>query len=149
MDSSKILEILLVEDNPSDVKLTLRALQKHNLSNKVTVLKNGAEALDFIFAEGEYKDRDNREIPKIIFLDINLPLVSGIEVLRRIKSDERTKKIPVTILTSSAEFRDIEECYNLGVNSYIVKPVEFDKFVEVVSNLGLYWVLLNAPPENA
>ena len=149
MDSSKILEILLVEDNPSDVKLTLRALQKHNLSNKVTVLKNGAEALDFIFAEGEYKDRDNREIPKIIFLDINLPLVSGIEVLRRIKSDERTKKIPVTILTSSAEFRDIEECYSLGVNSYIVKPVEFDKFVEVVSNLGLYWVLLNSPPEKA
>lgn len=149
MDSSKLMEILLVEDNPSDVKLTLRALQKHNLANKVTVLKNGAEALDFIFAEGEYKDRDNRDIPKIIFLDINLPLVSGIEVLRRIKSDERTKKIPVTILTSSAEFRDIEECYSLGVNSYIVKPVEFEKFVEVVSNLGLYWVLLNAPPEKA
>jgi two-component system, response regulator len=142
----KPLEILLVEDNPSDIKLTLKALQKHNLANKVTVLKNGAEALDFLFAEGRYKDRADRNIPKVIFLDLKLPLVDGIEVLRRIKSNDSTKMIPVVVLTSSKEFQDVEECYKLGVNSYIVKPVDFEKFIESVSNIGLYWVLMNESP---
>lgn len=140
------VEILLIEDNPSDVKLTLKALQKHSLANKVTVLKDGAEALDFLFAEGIYADRDNKELPKVIFLDLKLPMVDGIEVLREIKSHESTKKIPVVVLTSSKESKDIDECYKLGVNSYIVKPLDFEKFIESVSNLGLYWVLMNEPP---
>jgi two-component system, response regulator len=144
--SNKPIEILLIEDNPSDVKLTLKALQKHNLANKVTVLKDGAEALDFIYAEGQYSDRDNKEMPKVIFLDLKLPLVDGIEVLQKIKSEENTRKIPVVVLTSSKESRDIEECYKLGVNSYIVKPLDFEKFLDSVSNLGLYWVLMNEPP---
>lgn len=144
--SSTPVEILLIEDNPSDIKLTLKALQKHNLANKVTVLKDGAEALDFLFAEGEYADRDNKEMPKVIFLDLKLPLVDGIEVLRKIKFEETTKKIPVVVLTSSKESRDIDECYKLGVNSYIVKPLDFEKFLDSVSNLGLYWVLMNEPP---
>jgi two-component system, response regulator len=143
---SRPMEILLVEDNPSDIKLTLKALQKHNLANKVTVLKDGAEALKFLFPEGEYTERNNKDIPKVIFLDLKLPLVDGIEVLRKIKSSENTKKIPVVVLTSSQESRDIEECYSLGVNSYIVKPIDFEKFIESVSNLGLYWVLMNEPP---
>ncbi|MFA5405683.1 MAG: response regulator [Ignavibacteria bacterium] len=145
MDSTPV-EILLIEDNPSDIKLTLKALQKHNLANKVTVLKDGAVALDFLFAEGEYADRNRNEIPNVIFLDLKLPLVDGIEVLRKIKSEESTKKIPVVVLTSSKESKDIDECYELGVNSYIVKPLDFEKFIESVSNLGLYWVLMNEPP---
>jgi two-component system, response regulator len=144
--NSTPVEILLIEDNPSDIKLTLKALQKHSLANKVTVLKDGAEALDFIFAEGMYSDRNNKELPKVIFLDLKLPLVDGIEVLRKLKSEESTKKIPIVVLTSSKESKDIEECYKLGVNSYIVKPLDFEKFIESVSNLGLYWVLMNEPP---
>jgi two-component system, response regulator len=144
--SNKPVEILLIEDNPSDIKLTMKALQKHNLANKVTVLKDGAEALDFIYAEGQYSDRDNKEMPKVIFLDLKLPMVDGIEVLRKIKSEAATKKIPVVVLTSSKESKDIEECYKLGVNSYIVKPLDFEKFLDSVSNLGLYWVLMNEPP---
>jgi two-component system, response regulator len=144
--NSTPVEILLVEDNPSDVKLTLKALQKHNLANKVTVLKDGAEALDFIYAEGKYADRNNREMPKVIFLDLKLPLVDGIEVLRKLKSEKITKKIPIVVLTSSKESKDIDECYKLGVNSYVVKPLDFEKFLESVSNLGLYWVLMNEPP---
>jgi len=146
--TSTPVEILLVEDNPSDVKLTLKALQKYNLANKVTVLKDGAEALDFLFAEGIYSDRNYKEIPKVIFLDLKLPLVDGIEVLRKIKSDETTRRIPVVVLTSSKESRDIDECYQLGVNSYVVKPLDFEKFLDSVSNLGLYWVLMNEPPAN-
>jgi two-component system, response regulator len=144
--NSTPVEILLIEDNPSDIKLTLKALQKHSLANKVTVLKDGAEALDFIFAEGIYADRNNKELPKVIFLDLKLPLVDGIEVLRKLKSEEITKKIPVVVLTSSKESKDIDECYKLGVNSYVVKPLDFEKFLESVSNLGLYWVLMNEPP---
>ncbi|MDD5361425.1 MAG: response regulator [Ignavibacteria bacterium] len=140
------MEILLIEDNPSDIKLTLKALQKHNLANKVTVLKDGLEALKFLFPEDEYSEKNNNDIPKVIFLDLKLPLVDGIEVLRKIKSNESTKKIPVVVLTSSQESSDIKECYNFGVNSYIVKPIEFEKFIESVSNLGLYWVLMNEPP---
>lgn len=144
--NSTPVEILLIEDNPSDVKLTLKALQKHNLANKVTVLKDGAEALDFLFAKGLYADRNYKEIPKVIFLDLKLPLVDGIEVLRKIKSEEATKKIPVVVLTSSKESKDIDACYGLGVNSYVVKPLDFEKFLNSVSNLGLYWVLMNEPP---
>ncbi len=144
--NSTPVEILLIEDNPSDVKLTLKALQKHSLANKVTVLKDGAAALDFLFAQGMYSDRNFKEVPKVIFLDLKLPLVDGIEVLRKIKSEDLTKKIPVVVLTSSKESRDIEECYKLGVNSYVVKPLDFEKFLEAVSNIGLYWVLMNEPP---
>jgi two-component system, response regulator len=144
--NSTPVEILLIEDNPSDIKLTLKALQKHNLANKVTVLKDGAEALDFIYAEGKYAGRNNREMPKVIFLDLKLPLVDGIEVLRKLKSEKITKKIPIVVLTSSKESKDIDECYKLGVNSYVVKPLDFEKFLESVSNIGLYWVLTNEPP---
>jgi two-component system response regulator len=140
------VQILLVEDNPHDVELTLRALKKHNLANKVFVVKDGAEALDFIFATGIYAQRKIESNPKVILLDLKLPKVDGLEVLRKIKSDEHTKVIPVVVLTSSQEERDIVESYKLGVNSYVVKPVEFNKFVEAISELGLYWLLLNKPP---
>ncbi len=146
MNEQKTLEILLVEDNPSDVELTLRALRKHKLANKVHVAKDGAEALEYIFANGTYSDRKIEDRPKVIFLDLKLPKVSGLEVLKKIRDDERTKTIPVVILTSSKEEKDIIESYKLGVNSYIVKPVDFDNFVQSVSELGLYWLLLNEPP---
>ncbi len=146
MNEQKALEILLVEDNPSDVELTLRALRKHKLANKVQVAKDGAEALEYIFANGTYSDRKIEDRPKVIFLDLKLPKVSGLEVLKKIRDDERTKTIPVVILTSSREEKDIIESYRLGVNSYIVKPVDFDNFVQAVSELGLYWLLLNEPP---
>lgn len=140
------VEILLVEDNPNDVELTLRALKRHNLANRVFVVKDGAEALEFLFATGAHATRSMEERPKVVLLDLKLPKVDGLEVLRRIKSDERTKSVPVVVLTSSREERDVVESYKLGVNSYIVKPVEFEKFVEAVSEVGLYWVLLNQPP---
>lgn len=140
------VEILLVEDNPNDEELTLRALRKHNLANRVHVVRDGAEALEFVFATGAYTDRKVENRPKVILLDLKLPKVDGLEVLRRIKSDERTKMTPVVVLTSSKEDRDIVESYKLGVNSYIVKPVDFDKFLQAVSQLGLYWLLLNQPP---
>ncbi|MCL5034998.1 MAG: response regulator [Bacteroidetes bacterium] len=140
------VEILLVEDNPNDVELTMRALNKHNIANKVFVVRDGAEALDYIFADGNYSDRKIEDVPKVVFLDLKLPKVDGLEVLRKIKSDERTKTIPVVMLTSSREEQDIVRSYKLGVNSYIVKPVDFDKFVDAVSELGLYWLLLNQPP---
>jgi len=141
-----VIEILLVEDNPRDVELTLRALKKHNLANHVHVAKDGAEALDYIFATGIYAERNIHDHPKVILLDLKLPKVDGMEVLRRIRADERTKCIPVVVLTSSQEERDIVESYKLGVNSYIVKPVDFDKFLSTVQELGLYWLLLNKPP---
>jgi len=140
------VDILLVEDNPHDVELTLRALKKHNLANNVHVVKDGAEALEFIFGTGAYADRDIENGPKVILLDLKLPKVDGLEVLRKIKSDERTKIIPVVVLTSSLEESDIVKSYKLGANSYMVKPVDFDKFIESVSELGLYWLLLNKPP---
>jgi CheY-like chemotaxis protein len=140
------VEILLVEDNPSDVELTLRALKKRNLANKVHVVKDGAEALEFIFGTGTYAERDINQIPKVILLDLKLPKVDGLEVLRKIKSDERTKVIPVVVLTSSKEESDLVESYRLGANSYITKPVDFDKFAQIVSEMGLYWLLVNQPP---
>ena len=139
------VEILLVEDNMSDAEMTIRALKKNQLTNKLIHLKDGAEALDFIFAEGMYVDRKVENTPKVILLDLKMPKVNGIEVLQRIKSDERTKRIPVVVLTSSKEDPDIRECYNLGVNSYVVKPVQFENFVKAVSQMGLYWMLLNQP----
>jgi two-component system, response regulator len=140
------VEILLVEDNQTDAELAIRALKKRNLANSIEWVKDGAEALDFIFATGKYAERNINNTPKIILLDLRLPKVDGLEVLRKIKSDERTKKIPVVILTSSNEDRDIAESYKLGVNSYITKPVEFDNFSETVSKLGFYWLLMNKPP---
>jgi two-component system response regulator len=141
------LQILLVEDNINDAELTIRALKKNNLANKLIHLKDGAEALDFIFAQGRYFERKMSDLPNVIVLDLKMPKVNGIEVLRRIKSDERTKKIPVVMLTSSKEDPDIQKCYSLGVNSYVVKPVEFEHFVKAVSDLGLYWMILNQPPQ--
>ena len=141
------VEILLVEDRASDVELTTRALKQYNLANYIHVVKDGAEALEFLFATGAYADRRIEDSPKLILLDVKMPKVSGIEVLSKIKNDERTKTIPVVMLTSSEESRDLEECYRLGVNSYIVKPVEFEKFTEAVKQVGLYWLLLNQMPE--
>ena len=140
------VEILLVEDNPSDGELTLRALKKHNLVNKLHWVKDGAEALDFIFANGSYSERKVGSPLRVILLDLKLPKVDGLEVLRRIKSDERTKTVPVVILTSSREEKDIVESYKLGVNSYVTKPVEFENFIKAISELGLYWLLLNKMP---
>lgn len=137
-------EILLVEDNMSDAELTIRALKKNHLVNKLVHLKDGAEALDFIFGkDGDKEHLSTGRTPKVILLDLKMPKVDGIEVLRRIKSDERTKTIPVVVLTSSKEDPDIKTCYALGVNSYIVKPVEFEQFIKAVSELGLYWMILN------
>ena len=141
-----VVEILLVEDNVSDAELTLRAFKKHSLANQIHWVKDGAEALDFIFATGAYAQRDLNSKPKVILLDLKLPKVDGLEVLRRVRADERTKVIPVVILTSSREERDIIESYKLNVNSYIVKPVDFDKFLKTVEDLGFYWLLLNQPP---
>jgi two-component system, response regulator len=140
------VEILLVEDNPNDAELALHALKKNNLSNRIHVARDGAEALDFLFGTGPYADRDVNDEPKIILLDLKLPKVDGLEVLRRIKQDARTRLIPVVMLTSSREERDIVTSYDLGVNSYIVKPVDFQQFTEAVRDLGLYWLLLNQPP---
>ncbi len=142
------VDILLVEDNPDDAELTIRAIKKHNLANKLFWVKDGEEALEFIFASGAYDGRKGETHPKVVLLDLKLPKVDGIEVLRRVRSDENTKLIPVVVLTSSREEQDMINSYELGVNSYIVKPVNFDKFLETVSELGLYWLLLNEPPPN-
>lgn len=144
--STQEVEILLVEDNPEDVELTLRALRKHNLANNVLVLKDGAEALDYIFGSGAYAGHKVKNGPRVILLDLKLPKVDGLEVLRRVKADERTRMIPVVVLTSSREERDVVESYRLGVNSFITKPVDFDQFIKCISDLGLYWLLLNKPP---
>jgi two-component system response regulator len=135
-------EIVIVEDDPNDSELITRALRKRNLANKIVLLKDGAEALDFLFGQGSFAQMDDAK-PRVILLDLKLPKVNGIEVLRRIKSEERTKKIPVVILTSSREDRDLKDAYDLGVNSYVTKPIKFDEFAKVVSDLGMYWLLLN------
>jgi len=138
--------ILLVEDNPDDEALTLRALRKHNVTNHVVVARDGAEALDYLFASGQHVDRDVGETPQVILLDLKLPKIDGLEVLRRIRDDHRTKLLPVVILTSSKEEEDILNGYRLGANSYVRKPVEFVEFTDAVRQLGLFWLLLNEPP---
>lgn len=138
-----VIEILLIEDNPSDAKLTIRTLQKNHLCNNITHLTDGAEALDFIFARGKYAERDIGNKPRIILLDLKMPKISGMEVLQAIKSDDRTRNIPVIVMTSSKEDTDISTCYSMGANSYVVKPVGFDNFSKAVVELGMYWMLLN------
>lgn len=140
-------DILLVEDNPTDAELTIRALRKNNLANKLHWVKDDAEALDYIFARGSYSGRDPDNLPKLILLDLRMPKVDGLEVLQEIKRNESTSRIPVVVLTSSKEDRDIVESYKLGVNSYVSKPVEFDEFINAVSTLGFYWMIINQPPE--
>jgi two-component system response regulator len=140
------VEILLVEDNPNDVRLTLHALKKNNLANNIHVVRDGVEALEFIFCTDRYAHRKIEQGPKLVLLDLKLPLVDGMEVLRRVKADPRTRRMPVVVLTSSKEDRDVVESYQLGVNSYIVKPVEFGQFTDAIRQLGLYWLLLNQPP---
>ena len=140
-------EILLVEDNPDDLEMTLHALRKMKLANNIQVARDGVEALDFIFCRGLHTGRKVENGPKVVLLDLKLPRVDGLEVLRTIKSDPHTRKIPVVVLTSSKEQSDVVETYHLGVNSYIVKPVNFDAFAKVVQELGLYWLLLNQPPK--
>ena len=140
------VEILLVEDNPNDVELALHALKRNNLSNPIHIARDGAEALEFVFRTGKFADRSPEDNPRVVLLDLKLPKVDGMEVLKQIKENPQTRAIPVVVLTSSREERDIVESYNLGVNSYIVKPVDFEQFTEAVRNLGLYWLLLNQPP---
>ncbi len=143
---NNIVEILMIEDTEADAELAIRALRKRGFANHLIWVKDGAEALEFIFATGAYAGRNVENRPKVVLLDLRLPKVSGLEVLRRLKGDERTKGIPVVVLTSSKEEVDLEECYKLGVNSYISKPVEFDEFAKVVGELGLYWLLVNKLP---
>jgi two-component system, response regulator len=147
MSEGKPAEILLVEDNPQDLELTQRALRKANLANAIHVARDGAEALEFLFCEGQYSGRKIEDGPKVILLDLKLPKVDGLEVLKRIKEDPRTKSIPVVVLTSSKEQRDVVESYQLGVNSYIVKPVNFEGFAAAVEEIGMYWLLLNQAPK--
>ena len=144
MNDSEI-EIVVVEDNPNDAELIVRVLRKHNLANKLVLLKDGAEALDFFFAQGIYASRAGSDLPKVVLLDLKLPKVDGIEVLRRLKSDERTRTIPVVVLTSSSEERDLKAAYALGVNSYVTKPIKFEEFAKVIAELGMYWLVLNRP----
>jgi len=146
MDQYEKVEILLVEDSPQDAELAMRALRKGKLANHITWVKDGAEALEFVFRTGAYAGRPDQN-PKLILLDLKLPKVDGIEVLRRVKADERTRAIPVVMVTSSAEGRDIVDSYKLGVNSYLVKPVEFEQFGETVGKAGFYWMLMNKAPE--
>ena len=138
--------ILLVEDNPDDVELTLRALKQYNVRNQIAVVRDGAEALDYLFARGAYADRDATTMPAVVILDLKLPKVDGFEVLQRMRADERTKLVPVVILTSSKEERDLVNGYKLGANSYVQKPVDFTEFVEAARQLGLYWLVVNEPP---
>jgi CheY-like chemotaxis protein len=138
--------ILLVEDNPDDEALTLRALKKNNILNPVVIAHDGVEAMDFLFGTGMYEGRDVKERPTVILLDLKLPKVDGLEVLKRLRSDERTSLIPVVVLTTSNEEQDIIRSYSLGVNSYVRKPVEFEEFIKAVGLLGMYWLLVNEPP---
>jgi len=145
---SQAIDIILVEDNPADIELTLRALRKNNIINQVVTLRDGKEALDYLFARGQYQGRPPQRSPRLILLDLKLPKVGGLEVLKAIKADETLQLIPVVVLTSSREEADLLHSYKLGVNSYIVKPVDFDQFIKVVQELNLYWLLINQIPEN-
>lgn len=144
--SEEALEILLVEDNEDDIELTLVALRKNNLANNVIVLRDGQEAIDFVFAQGAYSQRKNSSMPSLILLDLNLPKIGGLDVLKKLKSDDKTKMIPVVVMTSSQQERDIVESYKLGVNSYIAKPIAFENFINMISSLGYYWLVLNRKP---
>ena len=148
-DSEGRVDILMVEDNQNDEELTLHELRKYHLANRIDVVRDGQEALEYIFCTGRYANRKIADRPSVILLDIKLPFVDGLEVLRRIKQDDRTRTVPVVMLTSSREERDLVESYRLGVNSYIVKPVDFDQFKESARTLGMYWLLLNRPPKAA
>lgn len=141
------VEILLVEDNPNDRELAARAFKKHNLANHVLAMEDGEQALEFMFRQGRYAGHPRVDQPKLILLDLKLPKMDGLEVLRKLKADERTKSIPIVMMTSSRQESDVVESYRLGVNSYIVKPIDFDKFLEAVSSLSFYWLLLNHPPK--
>lgn len=136
-------DIVIVEDNPNDAELMVHSLKKNHLANKLIVLEDGEQALDYIFCRGQYAKRDSDELPKVIFLDLKLPKVNGLEVLEQVKSNDKTKKIPIVIVTSSKEDPDIDAAYNLGANSYVVKPVGFDQFKETINQLGLYWLVIN------
>lgn len=138
--------ILLVEDNPDDEELTLLSLRKNNLAHEIVVVRDGVEAIEYLFGTGQYANRDVLQVPTVILLDLKLPKLDGLGVLKRLRADERTKNLPVVVLTSSSQDADVIASYNLGANSYVRKPVEFGAFVEAVSSLGLYWVLLNRPP---
>jgi len=140
-------DILMVEDNPNDAELTIRALRKKHLANPVFVAQDGQEALDFLFHQGHFSDNESHSLPKVILLDLKLPKINGLEVLKAIKENEKTKTIPVVVLTSSREDPDVNAAYALGANSYVVKPVEFDQFIEALSSLGFYWLLLNESPK--
>jgi two-component system response regulator len=141
------IEILLVEDNSSDAEMTINALKGNNLANNLLHVRDGAAALDFLFGEGQYSGRNIEITPKLILLDLKMPKVNGIEVLQKIKANDYTKNIPVVVLTSSKEDPDIQKCYAIGVNSYVIKPVEFDDFQKAISDLGLYWMIVNLPPQ--
>ncbi len=143
MNYQKDVDILLVEDNPRDTELTIRALNKHNITNQLVVLEDGADALDFLFCKGKYSDRVISNQPKVILLDLKLPKINGLEALKAIKADKRTKMIPVVMVTSSRQDSDMKTAYEYGANSYVVKPVDFNKFVEAMSHLVLYWLLIN------
>ncbi len=145
MEDFNAVEILIVEDNPQDAELTVRALRKNNLANNVLIAHDGGEALDFFFCRGKFKARNISNPPKVVLLDLKLPKVSGLEILKIVKADERFSEIPIVVVTSSRQEPDIKEAYKLGVNSYVVKPVDFDQFVNAMSNLGLYWLLINEP----
>jgi CheY-like chemotaxis protein len=146
MSELQEIDILMAEDNARDAEMTERALRKHNLANRLVWVRDGAEALDFIYCRGKYASRDSARLPRLLLLDLKMPRLDGIEVLRAIKADERMRAIPVVVMTSSNEERDVVESYRLGVNSYIVKPIDFAKFFEVVVKVGLYWVLANRVP---
>jgi two-component system, response regulator len=146
MDDAGVVDILVVEDDPRDAELILRALKKRNVANPLHVVEDGAAALDFIFCQGAYADRNSSKPPRVILLDLKLPKLSGLEVLERIKSEERTRSIPVVVVTSSREDPDIKKAYALGANSYVVKPVDFDAFVDAMSTLGMFWLLVNEAP---
>jgi len=148
--SENEVELLLVEDDPNDVELALRTLRKHHLANKIHVARDGEEALDFLHARGPYAGRNYADLPKVVFLDLKLPKITGLEVLKEMKGDVRLRSIPVVVMTSSREQRDVVEGYRLGVNSYIQKPIDFDQFQTVVKDLGYYWLVINqSPPREA
>jgi two-component system response regulator len=147
MDAIQAVDILLVEDNPEDAELTVRALKKKNLANRMVVVEDGAEALDFLFCRGKFARRDADMAPQVVLLDLKLPKVGGLEVLKAMRGDERTRAIPVVVVTSSREDPDIKAAYAIGANSYVVKPVDFDAFAEAVSSIGLYWLMVNQPPK--